>query len=781
MASTPQVEVVKMSKQTVDVLSRNHKLQRFASFLDPVKIRRCSTGWSTLMNRLFEDIRVHQGVYIGLHFQVNPEELKLAWSAYVSTYTEMIGCNTETLSLNHINDIEEQVEFSLQRVSSALKNYAHERRLKVLAICVSACKELHDKFVSRHHFDPLELLSSRIWIDLDAVPFITFTKHGDLEEMACSASRKLLDWIHPVQPGNIPRLIINPEHNEVQVDQNCHIHMVELCQYERITNPEYWRTLLSLSYECGKQNLSICFLNSTPQGGGVALMRHSIIRMLRMLGVESHWFVPKPNPAIFNITKRKFHNVLQGVAKVTEETWLTEEEKKMWIDWCHCNYRRYWESEGSPLRRAHMIVLDDPQLCAIIPLIKQTNPKARIVYRSHIEIRSDLATDKSSIQHNVWCFLWQFIQHADIFVSHPISGFIPPYVDRSKTILMPASTDPLDGLNKPLLAWDIHYYRQVFNRACLDQNSPILQDGRPYIIQIARFDPSKGYRDCIEAYRILREKLKEVGYGDTRDETKEEEKKTNREKIPQLVLCGHGSIDDPDGGLIYEQLIEQLGENKYEAISNDICVARIAPCDQLLNALMRGSFCALQLSHREGFEVKVTEALAKGKPVVAYSSGGIPLQIDHGKTGYLLPRGDVEGVAQTLFNMLMGQKHDHELMVHTIRSYEYDLRRQEYYTPFQCINWLYLLKKLAWQDKVANQIFANIEKVRDSTKQLNISDMYRFKITSDSQKVLKQEDKQCVLLGSGEIHNFNAAYIKECWINEFKIDPFQFSNTSNLE
>jgi glycosyltransferase involved in cell wall biosynthesis len=48
---------------------------------------------------------------------------------------------------------------------------------------------------------------------------------------------------------------------------------------------------------------------------------------------------------------------------------------------------------------------------------------------------------------------------------------------------------------------------------------------------------------------------------------------------------------------------------------------------------------ALQLSTREGFEVKVSEALHKGIPVVTTKAGGIPLQVEHGKNGYLVDPG----------------------------------------------------------------------------------------------------------------------------------------------
>jgi alpha,alpha-trehalose phosphorylase (configuration-retaining) len=63
---------------------------------------------------------------------------------------------------------------------------------------------------------------------------------------------------------------------------------------------------------------------------------------------------------------------------------------------------------------------------------------------------------------------------------------------------------------------------------------------------------------------------------------------------------------------------------------------------------MANAKIALQLSTREGFEVKVSEALHAGKPIVACRTGGIPLQIQHGKSGYLCEVNDNDSVAQHL-------------------------------------------------------------------------------------------------------------------------------------
>lgn len=58
-----------------------------------------------------------------------------------------------------------------------------------------------------------------------------------------------------------------------------------------------------------------------------------------------------------------------------------------------------------------------------------------------------------------------------------------------------ASTDPLDGLNKPIPGQIQDFYRHEFDEAVLRSEGRTLDWSRPYIIQIARFDPSKGIPD----------------------------------------------------------------------------------------------------------------------------------------------------------------------------------------------------------------------------------------------------------------------------------------------
>ena len=117
---------------------------------------------------------------------------------------------------------------------------------------------------------------------------------------------------------------------------------------------------------------------------------------------------------------------------------------------------------------------------------------------------------------------------------------------------------------------------------------------------------------------------------------------------PKLVICGHGSIDDPEEAKVHDAAVAHV-ENDIPYLRDSICIMRVRPSDQVLNTLMTKAKIALQLSIREGFEVKVSEALKKGKPVIATKAGGIPLQIDHGKNGFLVDVGDTDAVADHLF------------------------------------------------------------------------------------------------------------------------------------
>jgi alpha,alpha-trehalose phosphorylase (configuration-retaining) len=196
---------------------------------------------------------------------------------------------------------------------------------------------------------------------------------------------------------------------------------------------------------------------------------------------------------------------------------------------------------------------------------------------------------------------------------------------------------------------------------------------RKYIVQVARFDPAKGIPTVIDSYAEFRRQCEKVGFTD----------------VPQLVVCGNGSVDDPDASMIYDQTMSQL-ETYYPDLIKDISVMRLEPNDQLLNTMIAKAHVVLQLSTREGFEIKVSEALHAGRPVITSTAGGIPLQVKDKVNGFLVAPGDWKAVAGHLLELFTNDAL-HKKMSQAARTGVSD----EVGTVGNALGWYYLAAKWA--------------------------------------------------------------------------------------
>lgn len=110
----------------------------------------------------------------------------------------------------------------------------------------------------------------------------------------------------------------------------------------------------------------------------------------------------------------------------------------------------------------------------------------------------------------------------------------------------------------------------------------------------------------------------------------------------------------------------------------------------MLNAILSCAKFVVQLSTREGFEVKVSEAVRKGKPIIATRAGGIPLQVQHGKNGFLVDVGDTDAVANYLFDLYTDPK-----LYNRLSDFARISVSDEVGTVGNAACWLYLAAKLA--------------------------------------------------------------------------------------
>jgi glycosyltransferase involved in cell wall biosynthesis len=367
-------------------------------------------------------------------------------------------------------------------------------------------------------------------------------------------------------------------------------------------------------------------------------------------------------------------------------------------EWCEQNAERYWTKNHGPLAHpnnggAHVIIIDDPQMPKLVEIAKQNDPNRPVIFRSHIQVRADRANDEQTNTARVWNWVWNHVKKCDVFVSHPVPDFVPKNVTSEKVGYMPATTDWLDGLNKRLDNWDTMHYMHEFRMDIGMQQGKFEFDwpNRRYIVQIARFDPAKGIPDVLASYACLRREYMQ----DVKDP----------KVIPQLVIAGHGAIDDPDASIIYKETMDAIDE-LYSEFAKDIIVMRVGPTDQILNVLMQNAHVALQLSTREGFEVKVSEALHAGVPVIATKRGGIPLQVVQERSGYLVdrdvtdektgqlvprdPKDFARDVAKYIHLMLVSTQ-DYDYHVDYARTHVSD----EVSTVGNALCWLYLADTLA--------------------------------------------------------------------------------------
>ncbi len=548
--------------------------------------------------------------------------------------------------------------------------YVYEKTIKqgtieenIIALLRTSSQIHHGKYVAVGLAGPkwLEKLISPLWLQEDIVTFIRNRKEYSPEQLENFAN----DIASFFSKDNIVFAEVLPS-NEVVSSK-----LVTLDDYKKTATAENFAILTQLAKEFrGKR---MVFLSATPQGGGVALMRHALIRLYNLLGVNAHWFVLVPEAEAFVITKTKFHNVLQAVQPPGVE--LTDDDKSLFRAWTRQNAYTFEQV----FKQADVIVVDDPQPSGLVPFIRKVNPKVKLIYRSHIQIVGKLADTEGTPQRKTWSFIWNNVKSVDTFVAHPIKEFVPSDVPDEKVVYMPATTDPLDGLNRPLTEDQMKYYMKMLNKILVEQEKQSPLDlSRPFILQIARFDPAKGIPDVIEAYRKYREMME----------------KNNKEPA-QLVIGGNAAIDDPEGLPIFNETIKLLYSKRYAKLAADVRVVRLPHIDQLLNTLMRRCTLALQLSIKEGFEIKITEGLMKGTPMIAYRTGGIPWQIKDGVTGYLVTPGDTKKVAEFLYELSTNKK-KYDKMSAAAAKYA----SKDYLTVPNALCWLYLSVRLMKEGKV---------------------------------------------------------------------------------
>jgi len=249
------------------------------------------------------------------------------------------------------------------------------------------------------------------------------------------------------------------------------------------------------------------------------------------------------------------------------------------------------------------VVIHDPQPVAILNY--RQKKKGKWIWRFHI--------DPTSAQEKIWQFIRPFIEKHDAAI-FTLKEYAKDDLKLKNIAIIPPAIDPVSTKNMDL---DQEEIENIVTKYKVDPD-------RPIITQVSRFDPWKDPLGVIDMYRIVKKEVKDV----------------------QLVLIASMANDDPEGWEYYEKTARHAGEDyDIHLLSNLNGVGNLE-----VNAFQRASNVIIQKSLREGFGLVITEALWKGKPVVAANVGGIPLQVDNRRTGYLI--GDISECAERVIHLL---------------------------------------------------------------------------------------------------------------------------------
>jgi alpha,alpha-trehalose phosphorylase (configuration-retaining) len=76
----------------------------------------------------------------------------------------------------------------------------------------------------------------------------------------------------------------------VQTDAGFRAHLTTVQNHKDTCGPATWDAMLNYAKKLRGAKTKVAFFSSTPQGGGVALMRHALVRFSRLMGVDLTWY-----------------------------------------------------------------------------------------------------------------------------------------------------------------------------------------------------------------------------------------------------------------------------------------------------------------------------------------------------------------------------------------------------------------------------------------------------------------------------------------------------------
>ncbi|MDP9302502.1 MAG: glycosyltransferase, partial [Actinomycetota bacterium] len=393
------------------------------------------------------------------------------------------------------------------------------------------------------------------------------------------------------------------------------------------------------------QGRSVWHVNSTSEGGGVAELLRSCLGYLLDDGIDTRWVVIEGDPEFFRITKR-IHNRLHGV--LGDGGPLGDEQRRHYDDVTRSNAIDIRRS----VRAGDLVVVHDPQPLGLVPILRSLG--ATVIWTCHIG-----ADTPSALVRSAWDFLlpdaraaqavtfsraayaWNGLEPERVRVLPPCIDHASPKnvaidPDRTAAILVAAGlvSNPGHGGDATFSRSDGTQAR-VSHTAQMTPDTPLPLDV-PVVLQVSRWDALK------DPLGVIRGFVDEPGITQA-----------------HLMLAGPmpGAVaDDPEAATVREE-VHELWESLSAAHRERVHLANLPAEDvdenaTIVNALQRHADVVVQKSLAEGFGLTVTEAMWKGRALVAAGVGGIRDQIEDGVSGILVDPRDLTAFGNAIEALL---------------------------------------------------------------------------------------------------------------------------------
>jgi trehalose synthase len=275
-----------------------------------------------------------------------------------------------------------------------------------------------------------------------------------------------------------------------------------------------------------------------------------------------------------------------------------------------------------------VVVLHDPQTLGMAPHLAEAGLK--VVWHCHTGTTDVDATGPAA----VWQTFGTELSYVDAVLT-TLPEYAPQVVPPARRHVIAPAVDPRSAKNRPLSPGEVAALLAETgltgesDAGRVEQDEP-LPDAAPMVLQVSRWAPLKDIPGVLRSVSALPPDV-------------------------HVVLAGTDP-DDPDGRAV----LDEVRASRADLSGTDRARVHLVLLPRhddeqaalAVNALQRRADVVLQKSLTESFGLAVTEAMVKGRAVVAADVGGLRQQIFPGHSGLLVDPRDSAAVAHALRTLL---------------------------------------------------------------------------------------------------------------------------------